>query len=161
MIDKAIYRAPAFLTGTIAFIGKGIDLGEFMTTFAMRERHSFFGGGLNGLCLRFLIPAIKRLFLASSPFAILWLIVAIIVLALKRMHWRGLWPHVGYEISKAVAFRESPSCANGNTTSTPILEILILWICATANHIAPRRIQRMIVYTHEINNIPVTTGSQL
>jgi hypothetical protein len=81
---------------------------------------------------------IRVLLLASGPAAIAWLVVAVVVDAIKGCAFRSR-PHVGEEV-----FKCAPTGAELDATASVILVRRVFLVCTSALHCAPRGIFRRL-----------------
>lgn len=84
------------------------------------------------------MPSIPALLLWSSPLAVVWFVIPVVVLAVKLESWLRNFPHISQEVFKTV----SPAVADLDTTTSPILELLSSWIVASLFHSKPAAIFR-------------------
>ena len=132
MIQKSINSPSALLAISESAMPVGVFFAEFMAAFAVRFGALHIGMCFNGFCQRFFVPAIKGLFFARGPSAIIRGIRPVIVNAFKRVFVRRI-AHIRKEVIKRIA----PALANVNTAPAPILEVFALRVCASLDHVPP------------------------
>ncbi len=82
------------------------------------------------------VSAVSILFGRRCPSAVVWLIVASWVNAIKRVLVAGRWPHV----IKKCTRRFAPSVAHSDTLAAVVSIVSAAWIVASPVHINPRLI---------------------
>lgn len=85
---------------------------------------------------------VSVLYSMSRPTAIVRRVPLVIVSAFKGVSRRWSCSHVGTEIVKG-----EPSLAHANTSRSVVLELVVIWIAATLNHMRPRAVFRRVAHT--------------
>jgi hypothetical protein len=78
---------------------------------------------------------ISQLLSACSPLAIIWLVVAIIVLAVQGVPF-GTFSHICQEVLKGI----DPSGTNLDSTAAVVVIALLLWVVTAHLHVHPRTV---------------------
>ncbi|CAB4171413.1 hypothetical protein UFOVP1095_34 [uncultured Caudovirales phage] len=168
IVIKPIFCSAAYFARSISSaINIRILFCKFMFPFAMRFVSHVLRVSCHRFRKRFFESTIKHLFASTSPPAIFWRVISVVVDSIQSvMRWAFF--HIsnkGFETS-ASRNNTSPPFANSYSPSPPMFIVWSIWVGTSLDHVCPSVVKRLLCFVshfwrsfNSINYITVNMGN--